>query len=122
MIIADENLDAKIIAALRAINIDVYSIAERHSGFSDEEVITLAKEILDLLLARRLFVFSRGQFAAIYDIHGTFGSHHRNLGGRVGEVHIRPQVLRSHHAISAAIGLARDDGDFRDGCLGIGIQ
>src|SRR5438874_7599064 len=42
MIIADENLDARIISALRERE-EIYSIAERHSGFSDEEVIALAK-------------------------------------------------------------------------------
>jgi len=52
VIIADENLDAKIIAALRAINIDIYSIAELHSGFSDEEVINLTKEKGGVILTR----------------------------------------------------------------------
>ena len=52
MIIADENLDAKIIAALRKIPLDTYSIAERHSGFSDEEIITLAKKENGIIITR----------------------------------------------------------------------
>ena len=44
MIIADENIDARIISFLRASNIDVYAVLENNPGITDEEVILLAKE------------------------------------------------------------------------------
>ena len=52
MMIADENLDARIIDALRNIGVDVYSIAEKNSGYSDEEVIDIAKEKSALIITR----------------------------------------------------------------------
>jgi predicted nuclease of predicted toxin-antitoxin system len=44
MIIADENIDARIISFLRASKIDVYAVIENNSGITDEEAILLAKE------------------------------------------------------------------------------
>lgn len=43
MILADENIDDQITEAIRAIGIEVYSIAETHSGIEDEEIIKLSK-------------------------------------------------------------------------------
>ena len=52
MIIADENVDARIIVALRTMGLEVYSIAEKNSGYSDEEVIDIAKEKSALIITR----------------------------------------------------------------------
>jgi predicted nuclease of predicted toxin-antitoxin system len=43
MIIADENIDHSIIAALRAMGIRIYSVYESKRGISDEEVIELSR-------------------------------------------------------------------------------
>ena len=50
MIIADENIDARIISFLRASDIEVYSVIENKPGISDEEVIFLAKEKNQIIL------------------------------------------------------------------------
>ncbi|CAN5386898.1 hypothetical protein BH23BAC1_BH23BAC1_05710 [soil metagenome] len=42
MILADENIDSKIIEAIQTVGIDVYSIAETHSGVVDEEIMELS--------------------------------------------------------------------------------
>ena len=42
MLVADENVPARAIAALRAQKIDVVSIRECHAGMSDEAVLALA--------------------------------------------------------------------------------
>jgi hypothetical protein len=39
MILVDENIDDQIIEAIRAMSIEVYSIAETHSGIKDDEII-----------------------------------------------------------------------------------
>src|SRR3990172_4929039 len=49
-------------------------------------------------------------------------AHHGDLGGRVGEVHVRPDVLGRHDVVRAAVRLAGDDGHLRDGRLGEGLQ
>jgi predicted nuclease of predicted toxin-antitoxin system len=50
MILADENIDARIISFLRASKIKIYSIIENNPGISDEEVILLAKENNQIIL------------------------------------------------------------------------
>lgn len=52
MIIADENLDARIIKAIRAIGIEVYSIAEEQSGITDEMIVEIARETNKIILTR----------------------------------------------------------------------
>jgi len=44
MILADENIDAKIIEALQSNKFNVYSITANNSGISDEQVIELARK------------------------------------------------------------------------------
>lgn len=44
MILADENLDLIIVDALKAHNIDVYSIFELDRGLTDKEIIDLSKD------------------------------------------------------------------------------
>ena len=51
-----------------------------------------------------------------------FGPHHRDLGRRPGEVHVAPQVLRRHHVVGPAVGLAGDQRDLGDGALGVGVE
>jgi predicted nuclease of predicted toxin-antitoxin system len=50
MIIADENIDAAFILALRKIPIKVISIREDFSGITDEAIIKLAKKSECILL------------------------------------------------------------------------
>ena len=45
MILVDENIDARIIASLRASDIEVYSIEEHHRGVLDEKVIEISKDL-----------------------------------------------------------------------------
>ncbi len=44
MIIADENIDFKLIRKLRLLDFEILSIKEKHKGISDLEIINLAKE------------------------------------------------------------------------------
>ena len=43
MILADENIDQRIIQAIRNIGIEVVSIYETNRGITDEEIITFSK-------------------------------------------------------------------------------
>src|SRR5262249_54380543 len=58
------------------------------------------------------------QFTAVDDVHRSFGAHNGDLSRRIGEVDVRADVLRAHHAVGAAISFARDHGDFGGGRLG----
>ena len=84
----------------------------------------LAKRSLNSsIFSRRVVSGSpRLHLSPVDDIHRSFRSHHRDLRRRPREVHIGAQVLRAHHAVRAAIGLARDHGDLRNRRLGVGIQ
>ncbi len=50
MIIADENVHAAIIKALRENRIDVISIQEEYSGMKDEQIIQLSKDMNRIIL------------------------------------------------------------------------
>lgn len=50
MIIADENIDRRIIFALRKANHRITSIAEDYAGIPDEDVINLTKTLEGILL------------------------------------------------------------------------
>lgn len=50
MIIADENIDYRIIKALRKVSIDVISVCEDYTGICDEDVIFLSKELKRVIL------------------------------------------------------------------------
>ena len=56
------------------------------------------------------------------DLHRPLGTHHRDFSLGPGKVDIAAQVLGRHHVISAAVGLAGDDGDLGHGALGVGIE
>jgi predicted nuclease of predicted toxin-antitoxin system len=44
VILADENIDHKIIEAIREAGVEIYSIYETNRGLSDEAIIQLSKE------------------------------------------------------------------------------
>jgi len=50
MIIADENIDKKIIKALRNNHFEVYSIFESKRGLKDEDIIQIAKKLQYIIL------------------------------------------------------------------------
>ena len=50
MIIADENIDARIIKAIRSIPINTISVFESYRGISDEDVLFLSKELEKIIL------------------------------------------------------------------------
>ena len=52
MIIGDENLDPRIISAVRAIPISVFSIAENSPGISDEQIAEDAATSGSIILTR----------------------------------------------------------------------
>lgn len=43
MILADENIDEQLIGAIRAIGIEVQSIAKTNKGIADSQIIELAR-------------------------------------------------------------------------------
>lgn len=53
MIIADENIDSKIIKAIRAIPVNTVSVSEKYQGISDEDVIFLSKELEKIIINGR---------------------------------------------------------------------
>ena len=44
MILADENIDHRLIAAIREIGIDVYSIYELNRGLKDESILNFSRD------------------------------------------------------------------------------
>ncbi len=63
-----------------------------------------------------------GQLRAVEDVHRALRAHHRDLRGRPGEVQVRAEVLGAHHVVRAAVRLAGDHGDLRDGRLGVRVD
>src|SRR6267154_1295015 len=53
------------------------------------------------------------EFAFVDDVDGAFRAHYSYFRHGPGKVCVGANVFRSHDAIRAAVGLARDDGDFR---------
>ena len=60
--------------------------------------------------------------ALVDDVDRALGAHHGDLGRGPGEVHVGADVLARHHAVGAAVGLARDHGDLRHGGLGERVE
>lgn len=52
MIIADENIDFRIIRLIRELNLDVYSISENDSGVQDIEIIEFSRNPPRIILTR----------------------------------------------------------------------
>ena len=67
-------------------------------------------------------VFRIFEFLTVQNIDGTLPTHHGYLRGWPGHVDVGPEMLRAHDNVGPAVRLARDDGDERNGCLGVGIQ
>ena len=59
---------------------------------------------------------------AVQHLDRALGAHHGDLGGGPGIVEVRAEVLGRHHAVGAAIGLARDHGDHGHRRLAVGIE
>ena len=60
--------------------------------------------------------------AAEDHVDRALAAHHGNLGGRPGQRDVGPKVLRVHHDVRPAVGLARDDRDAGDRGLGERIE
>src|SRR5258708_27501662 len=71
---------------------------------------------------RSSFVRSFGEFAAKRNLDGACRPHYRNLRRRPGEVDVGANVFRTHHAVRAAVGLARNYGNLRNCRFGKGIE
>src|SRR5260370_32756117 len=74
----------------------------------------------DFLLAK-FFALGFGgfcQFAFVDNVYGPFGAHDGNFRGGPGEVSVSADVFTGHDAIRAAVRLARDYGDLRNGGFG----
>src|SRR5229473_7422574 len=63
-----------------------------------------------------------GRLALIEDLHRPFGTHHSNLRGGPSHVVIPTDVLGIHHVVGAAIRLASDNRQLRDGGLAVGVE
>src|SRR3546814_11775932 len=57
---------------------------------------------LSVLRGARGDLFGVADVAAEDDLHRALGSHHRDLGGGPGVVHVAAQMLRAHHEIGRA--------------------
>ena len=79
----------------------------------DERVRELLAELGDELRAQRRRIGRLRQLAPVEDVHRALRPHHRDLGRRIRVVEVRADVLARHHAVRAAVRLARDDGDLR---------
>src|ERR1022692_4036439 len=88
----------------------------------DERVGEALAKLFGLLRAHGFAVGGRRELAAIDDVHRALRSHDGDFGAGPRQVDVRANVLGSHHAISAAVRLARDDGDLRHGGLGVGVE
>ena len=49
-LLADENIDQRLVSSLRLAGISVYSVAESATGITDEEVMGLSKDLGALIL------------------------------------------------------------------------
>jgi len=56
------------------------------------------------------------------NLNGALSSHNGNLTSGPGVVGVSLEVLGGHHIVSSSEGLAGDDGDLRDGSLGVSVE
>src|ERR1700733_3430582 len=80
-------------------------------GASERDIAMLFGRVL---VAHLLAVWSALEIALVDNVHRAFWTHDGDLCRRPGIVHIGADVLRGHHAVGSAVGLAGNDGDFRD--------
>ena len=98
---------------------DVVDIAARRG---DVRVRELRLVLRDESRPFRVRVGRRGELLAIDDVDRALRAHHRDLGRRPREVHVAADVLAAHDVVGAAVRLAGDDRQLRDGRLGVGVQ
>src|SRR6185369_7921798 len=67
-------------------------------------------------------VGGRGELLLVPDVHRALRAHDGDLGGGPREVHVAPDVLAAHDVVCAAVRLARDDRDLRNGRLAVRVQ
>src|SRR5262249_58497232 len=81
-------------------------------------------ELGNLCLAQELALRLRRalELAAVNNVDRAFRSHHRDFSSGPGVIRVGADMLAGHDAVGAAVGLARDDRDFRDGGFGAGIE
>ena len=65
---------------------------------------------------RIVFVFAEN------NLDRAFGTHHGNFGVGPRKIHVTAQVLGCHHIVGTTVGFAGDDGNFRHGAFGIGVE
>src|SRR5580765_1673206 len=71
--------------------------------------------------------FSKGLVMFCYlsleqNAHGSFGPHDCNFCGRIGEINVRADMFRRHHAIGSAVSFSRNYRYFGHGRLGECVQ
>jgi hypothetical protein len=64
----------------------------------------------------------RLDLVAVQNVHRALAAHHGNFSGGPRQVDVSSELLRTHDDVSAAVRLARDDRDQRNGCFGICIE
>ena len=79
-------------------------------------------KLLAILLSARINFLLVANIFAENNLHGTFGTHHRNLCRGPGQIYITAQMLRCHHIIGTAIGLASNQSHLGHCALRIGIE
>ena len=81
------------------------------------EILDVLRNLLGPRVRSVLF-----ELPAIEDVDRALGTHHRDFRRRIGKVEIGGEILRSHHAIRAAVGLASDDGHLGNRRLGERVE
>ena len=84
----------------------------------DERTRELLAELGDAPRALGGGILRRLELLLVQHVDRAFGPHHRDLGRRPRIVEVGAQVLARHHAIRAAVRLARDHRHLRHGRLG----
>ena len=56
------------------------------------------------------------------NVDRTLTTHNRDFGGWPSQVDVGSELFRAHNDVSTAVSLASDDGDQRNGCLGVCIE
>src|SRR4029079_14891509 len=76
----------------------------------------------DQSAALRGWIVGLVDLVAVDDVDRALRTHHRDLGGRPGDVEVATDVLAAHDVVGAAAGLAGDDRQLRDRRLAIGEE
>src|SRR5690242_18821502 len=98
---------------------DLVDVAELRSL---ERVRERAPVVGDEALALLVGILRALELVAEDDVDGALRTHDRYLGGGEREVDVAAEVLGRHDVVGAAVRLAGDDRDLRDGRLDEGIE